>query len=737
MKLRFIETGRNLVRAYGWGALFLAIRNKLLGRPLLWKIAVFPNGDAVKDVLFVSGVEESALPQCYRYRIRHQREQLEAANLTTDAVFYQDLDPEIVQYYRLLIFYRCPYTDAVGQAIGNAKAHNKRVFFDIDDLVFDTAYTDRHPYVRQMPAEEKKLYDDGVLRMGKTLSLCDAAITTTEALRDELQKVTPQVFINRNRASEEMWALSEKAYAERAAKEGDSEETFVLGYFSGSISHSPDFEQIRPVLARLLKKYPFLRLKVVGELALSDDMQPYASQILTSPFVSWKKLPELLASVDVDLAPIEDTVFNRAKSENKWMEAALVRVPTVASDCGAFHQVIEDGKTGLLCASPEQWEAALEKLISDRALCRTLGANAYRQCRDGYLTINTGAELARFLNRQAAPHMGVVLPSLGISGGIMVALTHASFMQDLGWDVDLLAPEERKEGISYRGRHFPTFSYAGRKISAYYDVLVATLYSTLPTVQEYTQAANKVYLVQGYETEFNPYGSEFRLQAERTYSQPAPLQYLTVSRWCESWLRDRYHRAVRYLPNGIVRSNFHVVPRDFSKDKIRILIEGDCSSPLKNIDEAFAIAARLEDRFEIWYLSYTSDIKKSYRVDRVFQKVPYEEVGRIYEQCDILLKTSRRESFSYPPLEMMATGGYCVVARNEGNAEYVRDEENCLAYDLGDIDAAVTGIHRLCEDPALRERIRAGAVETARKRDWEMIRPQIEGYYQSLYESKI
>ena len=41
----------------------------------------------------------------------------------------------------------------------------------------------------------------------------------------------------------------------------------------------------------------------------------------------------------------------------------------------------------------------------------------------------------------------------------------------------------------------------------------------------------------------------------------------------------------------------------------------------------------------------------------------------IYSECDILLKSSWLESFSYPPLEMMATGGYCIVAPNDGNKE--------------------------------------------------------------------
>jgi len=41
-------------------------------------------------------------------------------------------------------------------------------------------------------------------------------------------------------------------------------------------------------------------------------------------------LPELKVSIDINIALIEDTIFNEAKRENKWVEAALVKVPIIA-----------------------------------------------------------------------------------------------------------------------------------------------------------------------------------------------------------------------------------------------------------------------------------------------------------------------------------------------------------------------------------------------------------------------
>lgn len=88
------------------------------------------------------------------------------------------------------------------------------------------------------------------------------------------------------------------------------------------------------------------------------------------------------------------------------------------------------------------------------------------------------------------------------------------------------------------------------------------------------------------------------------------------------------------------------------------------------------------------------------------------------------------ESFSYPPLEMMATGGISVVAPNEGNKEYLKDEENCLLYELGNIEMAVEQIERIRNDKELREKLIKGGLETAKQREWKNIEKEILDLYE-------
>ena len=309
-------------------------------------------------------------------------------------------------------------------------------------------------------------------------------------------------------------------------------------------------------------------------------------------------------------------------------------------------------------------------------------------------------------------------------------LVHASYLQDAGYDVDLIVQESDRDFLEFWEHKFNVINLDKSCIVARYDVLCATLYSTLFVALNYSNVRRRLYLVQNYETDFYPYGEFLRGEAEKTYSCPLGVEYITISKWCEAWLSKTYRKKVLFAPNGINLEVFEAHKRDLGKQRIRLLIEGDNASHYKNVDESFRIVDTLDkNKFEVWYMSYNAEPKDWYRVDKFFSKVPYEKVGQVYEQCDILIKSSWLESFSYPPLEMMATGGYCIVVPNGGNVEYLEDGKNCLFYPIGDIDAAVKCIEKLITDEALQQCLYENGLATAQGRDWKNCRESILALY--------
>ena len=129
-------------------------------------------------------------------------------------------------------------------------------------------------------------------------------------------------------------------------------------------------------------------------------------------------------------------------------------------------------------------------------------------------------------------------------------------------------------------------------------------------------------------------------------------------------------------------------------------------------------------------MSYNAQPKDWYKYDKFYNKIDHDEVYKVYQECDILLKSSLLESFSYPPIEMMATGGVCVVAPNGGNKEYLVNEENCLLYEQGNIEDAIEKINKVVTDKKLREKLIENGLKTAANRSWDNIEKDILKMYE-------
>lgn len=323
-------------------------------------------------ILLIDGVE-NIIPQCTRYRVLNKAEQLRKHGFKVKVTNLSDFQLSMAQNASHIIIYRSPISPELLRLCHLAKDYGKPVFFDIDDLVFDTVYTDQLSYTQGLNPVEKGNYDAGVRNYGYMLENCDGAITSTNQLQEELKKYQSTVLLNRNLASDELISISSQFLKDYS----QVSDVVKIGYFSGSISHNENFELIKPAIKQLLKKYSNVQLHIVGILDIPKDMKPFGNQIVTHDYVDWDKLPALISEVDINLAPLVDSIFNRAKSEIKWIEAALVKVPTVASKIGAFSDEVVDGETGLL-ATDDEWFDKLESLVLSLELRQKLAESAYR-----------------------------------------------------------------------------------------------------------------------------------------------------------------------------------------------------------------------------------------------------------------------------------------------------------------------------------------------------------------------
>lgn len=314
-----------------------------------------------------------------RYRVYHLQEELLFKGIPSKCISIQDAIKAELGGYTKVVVYRCSAIKEMKQFVDRCHEHNLTVYYDIDDFVFDFQCLQHLDFLKD---EEYKGFEAYTQNVNASMNLCDGFIVSTEVLKSVTADFFPNkpVLINRNRASFEMLLLS---LEEISSKRRDK---VVLGLFSGSNTHNRDFEMIVPVLLKKMKEHSNLGLLLGGHIQLPKDFDVFKDRIETFDFVDWKELPGLLARADINLMPLEQSVFHSCKSENKWMEAALVSVPTIASRNEELKRIIKDGYDGMLCGDEAEWEEKLETLIVSAETRKAIAENAHQRVIADYTT---------------------------------------------------------------------------------------------------------------------------------------------------------------------------------------------------------------------------------------------------------------------------------------------------------------------------------------------------------------
>jgi glycosyltransferase involved in cell wall biosynthesis len=348
--------------------------------------------------LFISGLDGDTR----RYRCLHHQEQL--ALVGVHSGFRESDDPHLLVDaldFDVFILHRVPFSPLIDALIDLAHSRGKPVVFETDDLVIAPELYDQIGYADSLSPEAARKFRQELDQLAETFQRCDCALTTTQFLADEVSRRGKPTYVHRNAPSEEMFRISEEAFAARSerldARQGKGGPV-TIAYFSGTGSHNRDFRAIKDTLIWALETYPELRIHISGHLELPEELGPYEHRISRAPYVTWRELPHLIADVDINLAPLEqDNPFCRAKSENKFVEAALVGVPTVASRVDAFEYAIDHGQDGLLASSTDEWAQSLQTMLDDPQVRRAMGEAARRSLYARYQPVQSAGHLLETL----------------------------------------------------------------------------------------------------------------------------------------------------------------------------------------------------------------------------------------------------------------------------------------------------------------------------------------------------
>ena len=163
-------------------------------------------------------------------------------------------------------------------------------------------------------------------------------------------------------------------------------DTFRFGW-AVSGSHGEDWITFKAALLQFLVEHPDAKFVCLGDtyMDIREGLKDVKDQVEWYPFSDlWEGHYELrmpMLGLDVAIAPLADTEFNKCKSPLKFAEYTAFGWPVIAQKMEPYISHIVHGETGLLAGTTEDWLNCLESLYQNKSLRSKLHFNALFACK--------------------------------------------------------------------------------------------------------------------------------------------------------------------------------------------------------------------------------------------------------------------------------------------------------------------------------------------------------------------
>lgn len=250
-----------------------------------------------------------------------------------------------------------PYLPAAFERL--AFAGRVPVVYDFDDAFFHQYDAARRPLVRRVLAGKLE-----PLLRGAAACACGNAY-----LRDYADRFCDHAVILPTVVDTDVYV---PALGERATP-------LSIGW----IGTPSTWDYVRPLLPLLagLAAERGIRVRMVGAGAAAEG-----SRFEGLDLVDWREETEVaeVKRMDIGIMPLPDEAWARGKSGYKLIQYMACGLPVVASPVGVNTEIVEEGETGFLARTPEEWRHALVTLLDNAALRRRMGESGRRRAEAHY-----------------------------------------------------------------------------------------------------------------------------------------------------------------------------------------------------------------------------------------------------------------------------------------------------------------------------------------------------------------
>lgn len=163
------------------------------------------------------------------------------------------------------------------------------------------------------------------------LALCTAGITPSKVLSEDWKKYAP-TYVVKNFLDKEHYVAARR----------DIENEHVFIGWGGSLSHTQSWELsgIEEAIQRVVKERDNVRLFIVGDTRVIDQIPVRRDRVIFHPYVSWRNWPTLVNKFDIGLAPLAGEYDDR-RSSLKVSEYLLMGIPFVATSSPVYEDFVD------------------------------------------------------------------------------------------------------------------------------------------------------------------------------------------------------------------------------------------------------------------------------------------------------------------------------------------------------------------------------------------------------------
>ena len=277
-----------------------------------------------------------------------------------------------------------------------ADANNFRLIYEIDDICFHEDIPDYNKY--------KTAFTDPKIRQSaqEMMEICDEITVTCPFMRDYYASKTNNKNVTVIPNFMPKFWLGGKSDINRTMESYEKNKRKPRILYAGSGAHfdvenrtkfRDDFEHVNDAIRRTVDKYQWVFLGA-HPLPIRDLIQNGKIE-----FHPWKRLYEYgqgLYDLNVNMvvAPLQDSTFNRAKSDLKYIEACALGLPIACQDLCTYENAPIKFRTG--DEMIDQIESTLRDRKRYKSLCKKASQYADTRWLEDDMNIDCYTELYQY-----------------------------------------------------------------------------------------------------------------------------------------------------------------------------------------------------------------------------------------------------------------------------------------------------------------------------------------------------